>query len=288
MQLKTYPMAGDFLPQTQAVLEQEETVNSLMLGIVIRLRDQPDFVESAPYLSAVWDDARLVAAATMTPPYNVIVASGQPDYPAAFALVVDDLVANEWSVPGVNGPVPLSASFAELWSGVTGQPYTLKMHLRAFELQQVKEPPYPPGKFRPATPADKELLVQWVDAFSFEALHEPDQDLEQVQQGVERALRHQNYFVWDDDGPVALAGRARPTRRGVTIGPVYTPPEKRNRGYASALVAKLSQQLLAEGKQFVTLFTDLANPTSNSIYRKIGFHPVRDFVEYGFGQPGPP
>jgi uncharacterized protein len=288
MQLTTYTAAADFLTQTQGMLEQEETVNSLMLGIVIRLRDQPDFVESTPYLSAVLDEDRLVAAATMTPPYNAIVASDQPDYPAGFALVVDDLVANEWSVPGVNGPAPLSASFAELWSGVTGQPYTLMMHLRAFELQQVQELTYPPGKLRPATPADKELLVQWVNAFGLEALHEPDQDLEQVQQGVERALRHQLYFVWDDDGPVALAGRARPTRRGVTIGPVYTPPEKRNRGYASALVAKLSQQLLAEGKQFVTLFTDLANPTSNSIYQKIGFRPVRDFVEYGFGQPDPP
>jgi predicted GNAT family acetyltransferase len=288
MQLTTYTTAGDFLAQTQAVLEREETVNSLMLGIVTRLRDQPDFVESTPYLSAVLDDGRLVAAATMTPPYNVVVASDQPDYPAAFALIVDDLVANEWSVPGVNGPVPLSASFAEIWSGVTGQPHTLKMHLRAFELQQVAQPPYPPGRLRPATADDKALLVQWVNAFGTEALHEPDQNLERVQQGVERALRHQNYFVWDDNGPVALAGRARPTRRGVTIGPVYTPPEKRNQGYATALVAQLSQRLLNEGKQFVTLFTDLANPTSNSIYQKIGFRPVRDFVEYGFGQPGPP
>lgn len=287
MQLTTYATAGDFLAQTQAVLEQEETVNSLMVGIVIRLRDQPDFVESTPYLSAVLDDGRLVAAATMTPPHNVIVASDQPDYPAAFALVVDDLVANGWSVPGVNGPVPLSAGFADIWSAVTGQPYTLKMHLRAFELRQVYQPPYPPGKLRLATAAEKELLVQWVNAFGFEALHEPDQDLERVYQGVERALRHQNYFVWDDNGPVALAGRARPTRRGVTIGPVYTPPEHRNRGYATALVAALSERLLDEGKQFVTLFTDLANPTSNSIYQKIGFRPVRDFVEYHFEQPGP-
>ncbi|RIK44937.1 MAG: GNAT family N-acetyltransferase [Chloroflexi bacterium] len=288
MELTTYVEPADFLTQTQAVLEQEETVNSLMLGIVVRLRDQPDFVESTPYLSAVLDDGRLVAAATMTPPYNVIVASDQPDYPAAFALVVDDLVANERSVPGVNGPVPLSASFAEIWSAVTGQPYTLQMHMRAFELQQVDHPPYPPGKLRLATSADKELLVQWVTAFGFEALHEPDQDLERAYQGVERALRHQNFFVWDDNGPVSLAGRARPTRRGITIGPVYTPPEFRHQGYATALVAALSQRLLDEGKQFVTLFTDLANPTSNSIYQKIGFRPVRDFIEYRFGQPGPP
>ncbi len=66
------------------------------------------------------------------------------------------------------------------------------------------------------------------------------------------------------------------------IGPVYTPPEQRGHGYASALVAGVSQWLLDAGNQFCFLFTDLRNPTSNHIYQVIGYQPVGDFTEYSF------
>ena len=88
--------------------------------------------------------------------------------------------------------------------------------------------------------------------------------------------------VWDNGQPVAMAAKVRPTRNGMTISLVYTPPEQRRHGYATACVAALSQQLLDEGWQFCTLFTDLANPTSNSIYQKIGYQPVADFNDYLF------
>ncbi len=89
-------------------------------------------------------------------------------------------------------------------------------------------------------------------------------------------------YLWDDGGPVSMAFRARPTPHGYTVTGVYTPPELRGRGYASACVAALSQRLLESGKQFCNLFTDLANPVSNSIYMKIGYKPVCDFTEYCF------
>jgi hypothetical protein len=63
---------------------------------------------------------------------------------------------------------------------------------------------------------------------------------------------------------------------------VYTPPEFRGRGYASNLVAHLSQELLDEGRKFCFLFTDLANPVSNSIYQKIGYRPVSDSERWEF------
>jgi predicted GNAT family acetyltransferase len=86
-----------------------------------------------------------------------------------------------------------------------------------------------------------------------------------------------------DDRPVSLAGYGGPTRHGIRIGPVYTPPAERRRGYASACVAALSQQLLDRGRRFCFLFTDLANPTSNHIYQQIGYRPVSDVDEYRFG-----
>ncbi len=81
---------------------------------------------------------------------------------------------------------------------------------------------------------------------------------------------------------VSLAGKTRPMPHGIVIGPVYTPPELRGHGYASAVTAGLSQHLLDSGYQFVALFTNLANPISNSIYMKIGYKPLGDFNEYKF------
>jgi predicted GNAT family acetyltransferase len=88
---------------------------------------------------------------------------------------------------------------------------------------------------------------------------------------------------WVDNGKrVSMAGYGGVTPNGIRIGPVYTPPEFRKRGYASALTAALSQEMLDQGRKFVTLYTDLSNPTSNHIYQTIGYKPVHDVDEYRF------
>jgi predicted GNAT family acetyltransferase len=150
-----------------------------------------------------------------------------------------------------------------------------------YELRQVTPPPNPPpGFLRAATPADAGLLTRWHYAFQLEAMGGGDQERSKTM--IERRIPEGDLFIWDDNGPVSTAIRTRPTPHGYTVSFVYTPPELRGRGYASACVAALSQQLLDSGKQFCTLFTDLSNPTSNSIYQKVGYRPVCDFTEYSF------
>ena len=90
------------------------------------------------------------------------------------------------------------------------------------------------------------------------------------------------WLVWDDDGPVSLAAYGNPTPSGTRVGPVYTPPEHRGRGYATSLVAELTAERLAAGLAFCFLFTDLANPTSNAIYARIGYEPVADWDQWSF------
>jgi len=90
-------------------------------------------------------------------------------------------------------------------------------------------------------------------------------------------------MLWDVGGePVSMAGWGGPTPSGIRVGPVYTPPVRRRRGYGSAVTAALSAQQLAGGRQFCFLYTDLANPTSNRIYMDIGYEPVCDAVDYAF------
>jgi predicted GNAT family acetyltransferase len=134
---------------------------------------------------------------------------------------------------------------------------------------------------------DRELVLAWMDAFVEEAL--PESSPEDAEGWLERKLASEDggIVLWVDDGePVSFAGCGGPTPNGIRVGPVYTPPELRRRGYASALTAELTKMLLERGRKFCFLFTDLANPTSNSIYRRIGYEPVSDADQWVFGGHG--
>ena len=142
------------------------------------------------------------------------------------------------------------------------------------------------GALRRATEADRGLLVGWFAAFAAEALGE-DADPRGAARSVDAYLGTEGMglYLWEERSElVSMAGRSRPTPNGVTVNYVYTPPEHRGRGYASACVAALSQLILDEGHRYWFLFTDLANPTSNKIYRAIGYEAVCDVDEYEFGQ----
>jgi predicted GNAT family acetyltransferase len=92
-------------------------------------------------------------------------------------------------------------------------------------------------------------------------------------------------LLWLDasEQPVSIARYKAPTPHGVRIGPVYTPPEHRRQGYGGAVTAAATQLMLDRGFDFVCLYTDAANPTSNHIYEEIGYRLVADSMQYRFG-----
>ncbi len=276
-----YPDADSFLHRMRDPLVRNETANSLMLGICLRLQRYPERIERQPYFATVEDARGLAAAAIMTPPYNLIVYGERGADPAPWRPVADDLRRANWPVPGVLGPSEVSRAFAQLWTEITGTPYRAGMSERVYELRQVIPPPFPGGHLRLATDADLDLVCAWTLAFIREAgLHDP---VDQVPKSARLKIADRLLYLWEVDGiPVSMAGQTRPAVRGISVGPVYTPPELRRKGYASACVAALSQRLLDAGYEFCSLFTDLANPTSNSIYQQVGYRPVCDFNEYLF------
>ena len=186
----------------------------------------------------------------------------------------------------MNGEASVSERFATIWQQTTRQQARLEMGQRIYKLEVVNPVADVPGSMRRATGADFDLLKRWQVEFAIEAVGSaPEQvDHGRIETTIREALKFEmlGRFLWEDNGPVSLAGFTGPTPNGVRIGPVYTPPEHRRHGYASALVAALSQQLLNEGRQFCFLYTDLANPTSNSIYMNIGYQPVCDVNLYSF------
>lgn len=283
MNVKTYENANDFLQDTRAYLEQNEAVNGLMLGLAFRLAQFADQIKTPPFLASVADEAGLAVASLMTPPHKLLVYSDRQAATEALTALARHLYQNDWTFPAVLGLAPVAETFAQIWSELTGTSYEVGMRQRVFELREVQHPTYPSGHLRLATAVDTDTITEWIRAFHQEALEEIDWTT--AREIANGNIRQSDIYVWDDGQPVSMAAKVRPTANGMTISLVYTPPEQRQRGYASACVAAFSQQLLDEGWQFCTLFTDLANPTSNSIYQKIGYKSVGDFNDYLFDGP---
>jgi len=284
MKLTTFTNPTDYLDAVRPALEAAESANNLMYGLSLRLQTHPERIQTPPYYAVVREGADLKAALIMTPPFNIVVLSTSAQTStAAFDLAIADLRAAGWNVPGVLGPNEAALAFAQAWQRASGEPHHLAVRERVYELRQVLPPPQPAGSMRPATLADLDLATQWSVEFTREAVpDDPSIDLEQARESMRLRISDGDIFLWVDGEPVALAGRTRPTPHGWTVGPVYTPKHFRRKGYATALVAGLSQIILDSGKSFATLFTDLSNPISNSIYMKVGYVPVCDFNMYRF------
>ena len=282
MKLNIHSSVQSFLAEAQASLEADEVVNGLMLGLALRMRDDPFPGAEDAYLATVMDDAGMALAALMTR-LNVILYSPRPNAGQAVYLVAQNLAASGRPTPGVLAPAALADEFAACWQQITGQPGRMGMRQRIYELRQVLPPSQPGGVFRAAQESEHDFLIEWALAFQREALGEEDR--EAAQRVIEAGLAQGRLFVWEDaQAVVSMAAASRPTAHGMTVNLVYTPPDRRGKGYASACVAALSQHILDTGKQYCTLFTDLSNPTSNSIYQKIGYQPVCDFNEILFGR----
>ena len=283
-QVKHHGSVDEFLAAAGPFLEEREAEHNLLFGIASHVRTVPElFADDPPTFATVTNaEGQAVAASLRTPPHNQVLSC--VDEPAAVDALVDAL--RQRPLPGVVGPADAAGRFAASWSAVTGQPARLEIAERIFRLRRVIPPERPAaGSWRIIEAADRDLVARWLLEFSAEAVPEspPIRDpLAVADRWVARVGRIG--YVWEDGGEVvSLVGAGGETPHGIRIGPVYTPPDRRGRGYASSLTAAASQDQLDRGRELVFLFTDLANPTSNKIYRAIGYEAVCDADQYRFG-----
>jgi len=233
--------------------------------------------DQEPLFATVEDGGEVVALALRTPPQPLIASEmGEP----AAELLIEAWLREDPGVGGVVAPAGAAAHLAAAWERRSGARATLALEEAAHRLERVIAPQRPArGALRAAGEADRALLVGWVDAFDREAGNNGG-DPERV---VERRLRAGGLFIWEDAGePCAMVGVNIEVAGVVRIGPVFTPTQRRRRGYASSAVAAASQAALARGARACMLFTDLANPTSNRIYAALGYERFADWREYRF------
>jgi uncharacterized protein len=201
-----------------------------------------------------------------------------PMEPQTVLAMVDAIAAAGVKLPGVNGDAATAARFAGQWSERCKSAATPVQGLRLYEFQEAAEVPRVEGRIRQAGPQDRSLMILWSRAFQDEiGEHADDTELR-----VDRGLAAGHIWVWGHQGETVSMAVGREAIQGVVrIAGVYTPPGKRNRGYAAACVYALSMHLRSCGCRCI-LYTDLANPTSNSIYRRIGYRATLEGLRYKF------
>jgi GNAT superfamily N-acetyltransferase len=254
--------------------------HTVALTATRRVLETSDPRDIPPVLLTVWDSGRLVAAALRTPPWPLAVSGLTEDTmePAAAALLEVDP-----DLPRVFGPRDVAVPFAEAWAKLTGTTINESMAGRLYRLGRL-EPPSVPGEARSVTSeADIARAAGYRDDFELEAvgfLRQPGTAVSDVRRSMAVGNAHQ---FWEVDGRVvAYAAVGTPINGMSRLGPVYTEPEERGHGYGSAITASLSQWALDAGAENVVLFADLANPTSNAIYQRIGYRPVYDTADLEF------
>jgi ribosomal protein S18 acetylase RimI-like enzyme len=262
--------AGEFLRSRPV----EHTL-SLSLTDTLRKRDLHFYGRGDPIFGWFESAGGVRAACLQTPPHPLIITAA----PAGAVPELASLLAGR-PLPGVNALAADGDAFAGVWRRRTGAAVTIGKQTRLFRLDALAPPaPWPPGKARVVAATDRELLLYWLKSFH-DDLGEPDHDPGKT---VDDRISYGGLTLWEVDGdPVSLAGASRMESGVVRVAPVYTPPDLRGRGYAGAVTSVVTQAALATGADDVVLFTDVANPTSNGLYQRLGYRPIEDRVVMEF------
>jgi uncharacterized protein len=255
----------------------------LSFGILRRLVTEPDAYGEVTILVGVRSGSPAVLV-TMTGPHPALIVGFTQEQHVGFSDLVAAMLETGRRPTGVNGARRWSEPYARAWCDVAGATAEVHREVRAFELRAVQEPRMPAGRFRSAASADSEVLAGWFAAFGAD-IRERITD-EEAARIVARLESGNDLAVWEVGGAiVSMAAVSRRTPWSSCIGFAYTPPELRRRGFASAVVAELSQRELDAGQRWCSLFTDLTNPTSNHIYAELGYEPRCDFRQFTLSWP---
>jgi uncharacterized protein len=278
-----HPSGAALLRCAGAHLEANEAENGLILGLCGGPQGASDArgpgAEECSWIS-VGELEAPVGVAVRTPPFNLVLSRAPR---AALETLVYDLHARRFDLPGVSCPSEIADTFTELWTQHARTPVRTRVVMRQgiYQLTRVTPPRAAPGALRPARATDAALLVEWMALFSADAGVAPSETVA-YQKRIPAMIEAGTIFVWDNGAPVSMAFFQGKTPHGIRVSMVFTPRDQRGHGYASACVAAMSAHALASGRRFCMLYTDLANPTSNALYQRIGYELVCESAMIAF------
>ncbi|MGW4916560.1 GNAT family N-acetyltransferase [Streptomyces albidoflavus] len=269
----------DFLAVAGAYLRSRPALHTVALTVsdALERRGLDLYGDEPPRFGWCAEAGEVSAALLWTPPFVPMVVGGDEAVARGLARV---LAGGEGPAPGgVAAPVEQARAFAGEWARTTGQATRRTFRKRLYRLGTLRRPALPTGRARSAGEGDRATLERWHDGFAADVGATVGLG---AGPWVDAGLARGGIRLWEDGGrPVAMAVATLPVAGSVRVTTVYTPPALRGRGYAGAVTADLSARVTAGGEQAV-LFTDLANPTSNGLYRRLGYEPLAEFEEYAF------
>ena len=272
-----YDKLEDFSADTLEILMENEVQNNLPISFI---QNERGFDTSKWLLTSIKDEnGNLLLTAACTPPFNIVMyETGNKPNDAAVKLLSDELKSMDAVFPGVLAEQGLARRFSEVH---TGGGFRRHMSMNIMRLDRVTEITKAPGKCRPLQESDLFFAPYWELAFNVDC-HLDEGGLQDKIRQVEARLGWGSQCIWEDGHPVSQAYHSKKTPNGAGVSGVYTPPHYRGKGYASSVVAELSQILLDQGNKFCFLFADAENPVSCGIYRKIGYYDLCVFDEMKF------
>lgn len=287
MKFRLYKDIHEFYNDTYEILSRNESQNMIILGNVImghKGEDKTDWRDPADWLMAtVSDEKGIRLTALMTPPFNITLYATDNviDLEAVKCLVQGLKIYN---IPGVITEKSLAECFAQEYAAIKGLKYVKTMTQRTYELEAVNPEVKQFGKVRLIEERDMYFFPYWLEAFNASMVYGNTQMSSPEEEWLYRyRISQKKIYLLEIDGiPVSMAGYSRELPNSLGIAFVYTPPYFRGKGYASSCVAQISQMALDNGYKKCVLNADLANPTANSIYQKIGYKPVCDALLYKF------
>ncbi|MFX0080724.1 MAG: GNAT family N-acetyltransferase [Candidatus Hodarchaeota archaeon] len=283
MEVKFFEDINEFYDLAYSFLLEREVENGLQFSILNSLKKNINrYGQENPSLCAIYEDKNLKLISLRTPPYNQVLS--YTSELKAIEFLVEALLKRKIELPGVLGFKEGVEKFIMLWCNKRRVKSQIIRNERIYKLEHVAEETLGKNKIIKATAIHENIVLQWGKEFILEAF--PDRNPDMVKHSLSR-LRDDIYegkifLLLDNNKPVSMARKGGKSPNGVVINNVYTPPSLRRRGYATGCVVALSKHLLKKGYKFCFLFTDLSNPTSNSIYQKIGFRPIIDVDEFQF------
>ncbi|MEJ7767779.1 MAG: GNAT family N-acetyltransferase [Chitinophagaceae bacterium] len=275
--VKTYKTPQEYLNETEAVLDERELENNLILGICNGFPDKSKEMAHCRFINS-FDNGRIKASSIMTIPKAIV--SGYRANGSDIRKLADYYSTHQIDLVGVFGESLYADCFAGFYPKQTVGVKTMIVH----QLREVNEIALTGGTFGIATNADIDILSEWTNNFYEESKLVPRKTSDEIASTVKSYLGNGDLFTWTDNGEiVSMAGIVRKTRHIGIVGFVYTPRDKRGHGYATSCVTKLSECILQTGFKSCGLFTDKSNPTSNKIYQRIGYEAISEFSDIEFG-----
>lgn len=270
--------AGNFLRDRPALHTVPLTVTE-----ALRRRGMGAYGEEPPLFGVLERDGAVRGTFFRTPPYPLNLTAMDVRDAGALAELLADVDA---ALPGAVAEPDTADAFAEAWRRRTGATAVCLRGERLYRLGDLTVPdPAPAGRVRVAGEADRDLLAHWFRDFAEAIGGSTHRD---AGAWADNRISYGGISLWEvpDGTPVSMAGATPPVAGQVRVGPVHTPASLRGRGYAGAVTAEVSRAARAAGAQEVVLFADLANPTSNGLYQRIGYRPVADFAAWDFTSAG--